>query len=283
MVPRVGNETLCPLGVTMGNAVSVTRVWSIHIKTQPVGWRQPMTSLPERPLYKGCRENTSSTSFVWSLHPQCLVPHLGNHGYIRNLRRSPSWELRTASPRGRYGHSFLGKRDRRERSFFIEKSSQCMQISPSRTIACVFLAQTKNAKIVCVIEYQIARTRIHTLLKCLASARYDNRQKIVLLSECTLQTKQSVKTKEVDDVFSWRPLYCGRAGSDVIGCRRPTGCVFICMLQTRVTLTVFPIATPRGLSSKFPWRGTRLLLEEVLVRPAGGAHQVVCVGPNTPV
>ncbi len=28
---------------------------------------------------------------------------------------------------------------------------------------------------------------------------------------------------------------------------------------------------------------TRLLLEEVLMRPAGGAHPVDCVGPNTPV
>ncbi len=28
---------------------------------------------------------------------------------------------------------------------------------------------------------------------------------------------------------------------------------------------------------------TRLLLAEVLVRPAGGAHPVVCVGPNAPV
>ncbi len=28
---------------------------------------------------------------------------------------------------------------------------------------------------------------------------------------------------------------------------------------------------------------TRLLLEEVLVRPAGGARPVVCVGPNAPV
>ncbi len=28
---------------------------------------------------------------------------------------------------------------------------------------------------------------------------------------------------------------------------------------------------------------TRLLLEEVLVRPAGGAHPVVCVGPSAPV
>ncbi len=27
---------------------------------------------------------------------------------------------------------------------------------------------------------------------------------------------------------------------------------------------------------------TRLLLVEVLVRPAGGAHPVVCVGPNAP-
>ncbi len=28
---------------------------------------------------------------------------------------------------------------------------------------------------------------------------------------------------------------------------------------------------------------TRLLLEEVLVRPAGGAYLAVCVGPNAPV
>ncbi len=28
---------------------------------------------------------------------------------------------------------------------------------------------------------------------------------------------------------------------------------------------------------------TRLLLEEVLVKPAGGAHLLVCVGPNAPV
>ncbi len=62
--------------------------------------------------------------------------------------------------------------------------------------------------------------------------------------------------EEVDDVCSRCPLYCGRAGSDVIGCRRPTGGVFICMLQTWVTLTAFPIATPRGRSVSFPTRGT---------------------------
>ncbi len=148
--------------------------------------------------------------------------------------------------------SFLEKRDRRERSFFMEKRLTVHADFPLKDNACVLFAQTKDAKIVCVIVCQITRTRIHTLLKRLASARHDNREKTVLLPDCTLQTKQSVKTKVVNDVFSWRPLYCGHASSDVIGCRRPTGGVFICMLQTRVTLTPFPIATPRGCSSKFP-------------------------------
>ncbi len=66
MVPRVGNETLRPLGATMGNASSVTRawrnIWKKKKKTPSVGRRQPMTSLPARPQYKDCRENTSSAS-----------------------------------------------------------------------------------------------------------------------------------------------------------------------------------------------------------------------------
>ncbi len=33
--------------------------------------------------------------------------------------------------------------------------------------------------------------------------------------------------EEVNYVFSRRPLYCGRAGSDVTGSRRPTSGVFI--------------------------------------------------------
>ncbi len=121
---------------------------------------------------------------------------------------------------------FPRKEGQTRAELFHRKSSQCTQIS-LKDIACMLLAQTKDAKIVCVIGCQITRTRIHTLLKRLASARHDNREKTVLLPECTLQTKQSVKTKEEDDVFSRRPLYCGHAGSDVIGCRRPTGGVFI--------------------------------------------------------
>ncbi len=148
--------------------------------------------------------------------------------------------------------SFLEKRDRREWSFFIEQRLTVKADFPLKDIACVLFAQIKDAKIVCVIRCQITRTQIHTLLKRLASARHDNREKTVLLPDCMLQTKQSVKTKEVDDVFSRRPLYCGHASSDIIGCRRPTCGVFICTLQTRVMLMAFPIATPRGRSSKFP-------------------------------
>ncbi len=87
-------------------------------------------------------------------------------------------------------------------AFFIEKKSDF----PLKDIACVLFAQTKDAKIVCVLVCQITRTRIHTLLKRLASARHDIREKTVLLPDCTLQTKQSVKTKKVDDVFLPAPL-----------------------------------------------------------------------------
>ncbi len=67
---RVGNETLRPLGVAMGNVVSVTRVWSIHTKTPLVGRRQPMTSLPARPQYKGEPGKYVIHFFVWSLRPK---------------------------------------------------------------------------------------------------------------------------------------------------------------------------------------------------------------------
>ncbi len=73
-VPFRGNFELRPLGVAMGNAVSVTRVWSIHAKTPPVGRRQPMTSLPARPQYKGAPGKyvilffVFNDCFVWSVH-----------------------------------------------------------------------------------------------------------------------------------------------------------------------------------------------------------------------
>ncbi len=74
MLPFRGNFELRPLGVAMGNVVSVTRVWSIHTKTPHVGRRQPMTSLPARLQYKGAPGKhvilffVFSDCFVWSVH-----------------------------------------------------------------------------------------------------------------------------------------------------------------------------------------------------------------------
>ncbi len=49
----------------------------------------------------------------------------------------------------------------------------------------------------------------------------------------------------------------------------------------------FPTEAKQGWAGQYldgrPPGKTRLLLEEVLVRPAGGAHPVVCVGPNAPM
>ncbi len=110
MSPR-GNETLRPLGVAIGECRQCDPCLKhTYIKTPPVGRRQPMTSLPARPRYKGRWENTSFTSsseacirsMAHSLGDAVSHSPSGKHGYIRNLRRSPSWELRTASPRGRY-------------------------------------------------------------------------------------------------------------------------------------------------------------------------------------
>ncbi len=63
MVPRVGNETLRPLGVAIGERRQRDPCLKhTYIKRSPVGRRQPMTSLPARPQYKGRWQNTSFAS-----------------------------------------------------------------------------------------------------------------------------------------------------------------------------------------------------------------------------
>ncbi len=133
--------------------------------------------------------------------------------------------------------SFLEKRDRTKAELFHRKSSQCTQIFPSRTLRACSLPKQKTQRLCC------HRGSTHNL-KRLASARHD-REKTVLLPECTLQTKQSVKRKKkmmyspggpyimvMPVVTSWA----------VAGQRM----VFLHMyLQTRVTLRAFPIATSR--------------------------------------
>ncbi len=62
------------------------------------------------------------------------------------------------------------------------------------------------------------------------------------------------------------------------------------LIYSRITLqpkTGCPLKLSRVEPGQYldgrPPGKTRLLLEEVLVRPAGGAHPMVCVGPNAPV
>ncbi len=61
---------------------------------------------------------------------------------------------------------FREMRDRREWSYFIEKSSQCTQIFPSRTSRACSLPKQKTQRL-CVSSGVITRTRIHTHQKSL--------------------------------------------------------------------------------------------------------------------
>ncbi len=149
------------------------------------------------------------------------------------------------------GPSFLEKRDRTRAELLHRKSSQCTQISPQVHRVRAPCPNKTRKDCVCHRVSNNEDADPHTILNAL-SARHD-REKTVLLPECTLQTKQSVKRMMYSPggpyivvtpvVTSWAV-----AGQQV---------VFLHMyLQTRVTLRAFPVATPRGRSSKFPWRGT---------------------------
>ncbi len=121
---------------------------------------------------------------------------------------------------------------------------------PLKDIACVLHAQTKDATVVCVIGCQITRTRIHTLPKRLASARHSRVRKLYSYQIHSARFKQTSQWRRK----SWwcmlpAALILWHAGSDVMGCRRPTGGVFTYVSSDRVTLRAFPVATPRGRSS----------------------------------
>ncbi len=98
----------------------------------------------------------------------------------------------------------------------------------------------------------------HTILNALLVLAMIER-KLYSYQNARFKQKQSVKTKKrmmcppgvpciavAQVVTSW-----GVAGQQVV--------FLYCMLQTRVTLKAFPIATPRGRSSKFPWKGIMIL------------------------
>ncbi len=121
---------------------------------------------------------------------------------------------------------------------------------PLKDIACVLHAQTKDATVVCVIGCQITRTRIHTLPKRFASARHSRVRKLYSYQIHSARFKQTSQWRR-KSWWCFRPaaLILWHAGSDVMGCRRPTGGVFSYVSSDRVTLRAFPVATPRGRSS----------------------------------
>ncbi len=71
-----GNFELHPLGVAIGERRQGDPCLKhTYIKTPSVGRRQPMTSLPAQPRYKGHRENTSfsSSSSLTVLFEACIL------------------------------------------------------------------------------------------------------------------------------------------------------------------------------------------------------------------
>ncbi len=133
----------------------------------------------------------------------------------------------------------------RERSFYIEKAHSARRF-PLKDIACVLFAQTKDAKIVCIIA--VGPDFFTHNLKRLASARH--------LIERKLYSYQIARFKQTSQ---WRrkswwcilpaALILWHAGSDVMGCRRPTGGVFKYVSSDTSHAEAFPVATPRGRSS----------------------------------
>ncbi len=108
----------------------------------------------------------------------------------------------------------------RERSFFIEKAHSARIFSPQGHRVRAPCPNKRRKDCVCHRVSNNEDADPHTILKRLASARHDREK---LYSYQNARFKQNEKE---DDVFSRRPLYYGRAGSDVMGCHRPTDGVF---------------------------------------------------------
>ncbi len=98
--------------------------------------------------------------------------------------------------------------------------------------------------------------RHHGIVKCPSYAYYRIRAEVVghpgILAYCFSNTMNS------DILLASHTVFHILYSREVCDFGR-TGGVFVCMLQTRVTLTTSPIATPRGRSSKFPRKGTSLI------------------------
>ncbi len=100
-----------------------------------------------------------------------------------------------------------------------------MQILPSRTSRACSLPKQKTQRLcVCHRVSNNEDTDPHTISNALLVLAMIERN--CTLTRMHASNKTVSEDEEEDDVFSRRSLYYGRAGSDVMGCRRPTDGVF---------------------------------------------------------
>ncbi len=159
---------------------------------------------------------------------------------VPRQRWFPNSGKQTAAPLPRKGTG-------RERSFYIEKTHSARRF-PSRTSRACSLPKQKTQRL-CVCHRGGSRFYPHTILNALLVLAIVER-KTVLLPDSVARFKQTSQWRRK----SWwcilpAALLLWHAGSDVMGCRRPTGGVFSYVSSDRVTLRAFPVATPRGRSS----------------------------------
>ncbi len=92
---------------------------------------------------------------------KCPGGYMVTCGYIRNLRRSPSWELRTASPRGRYGERYThATMLRGVQAKFPQEASTCQRYHLAQGVAPVEVDAVSD-----IIPFG-QKPKLHTLLTC---------------------------------------------------------------------------------------------------------------------
>ncbi len=146
--------------------------------------------------------------------------------------------------------SFLEKRDRRERGFFMEKAHSARRFSPQGHRVRAPCPNKRRKVCVCHRVSNNVDADPHTILNALLVLAMI-KIKLYSYQNAHFKQKQSVKTKKrmmcppgipyiavAPVVTSWAV-----AGQQVV--------FLYCMLQTRVTLKAFPIATSRGRISKY--------------------------------
>ncbi len=126
---------------------------------------------------------------------------------------------------------------------------------------------------------------VHLTVGCKATPRFYD-----VLSEAAYWICQTITQSNPHSIYPFRQLKLFWVLNSLSDAARALPVEQICFSHSHITLqpkTGCPLKLSRVEPGQYldgrPPGKTRLLLEEVLVRPAGGAHPVVCVGPNTPV